>query len=51
MRLVDVLPQPAPDGTLEWVEDGAEVLVFDHNGVRRAGEGHPAEIAEPMLVS
>ena len=25
---------PGPDGTLEWVEGDAEVLAFDHDGVR-----------------
>jgi hypothetical protein len=47
-----------PDGTLEWVEDHAEVLVFDQNGVRtfivyRYGQGQQDEllkIAESMLT-
>jgi len=50
--------QAGPDGTLEWVEDQAEVLVFDQNGVRtfivyRYGQGQKDEllkIAESMLA-
>ena len=50
--------QAGPDGTLEWVEDHAEVLVFDQNGVRtfivyRYGEQEKDEllkIAESMLA-
>jgi Ser-tRNA(Ala) deacylase AlaX len=51
--------QPAPDGTLEWVEGDAEVLVFDNNGVRtfivyrydEQGKDDLLKIAESMLVS
>jgi hypothetical protein len=51
--------QPGPDGTLEWVQNNAEVLVFDHNGVRtfivyHFGEQEKDEllkIAESMLTS
>jgi hypothetical protein len=50
--------QASPDGTLEWVEDDAEVLVFDQNGVRtfivyHFGEQEKDEllkIAESMLA-
>jgi len=50
--------QAGPDGTLQWVEDQAEVLVFDQNGVRtfivyRYGQGQEDEllkIAESMLT-
>jgi hypothetical protein len=50
--------QAGPDGTLEWVEDHAEVLVFDQNGVRtfvvyRYGQEQKDEllkIAESMLA-
>jgi hypothetical protein len=50
---------PAEDGTLQWVDDEAEVLVFDHDGVRtfivyRYGEQEKKEllkIAESMLAS
>jgi hypothetical protein len=50
--------QAGPDGTLEWVEDDAEVLVFDQNGVRtfivyHFGEQEKDEllkIAESMLA-
>ena len=50
---------PGPDGTLEWVEGDAEVLVFDQNGVRtfivyRYGQDEKDElvkIAESMLTS
>jgi hypothetical protein len=50
--------QPGPDGTLEWVDDDAEVLVFDQNGVRtfivyRYGQEQKDElvkIAESMLA-
>jgi hypothetical protein len=50
--------QAGSDGTLEWVEDDAEVLVFDQNGVRtfivyHFGEQEKDEmlkIAESMLV-
>jgi hypothetical protein len=50
--------QAGPDGTLEWVEDNAEVLVFDQNGVRtfivyRYSQGQKDElvkIAESMLA-
>jgi len=51
--------QAGPDGTLQWVEDHAEVLVFDQNGVRafivyRYGEQEKDEllkIAQSMLAS
>jgi hypothetical protein len=51
--------QAAPDGTLEWVEGDAEVLVFDNNGVRtfivyRYGEQEKDDLlkmAESMLAS
>ena len=51
--------QPGLDGTLEWVEADAEVLVFDQNGVRtfivyRYGQdekGQLLQIAESMLAS
>jgi len=51
--------QAGPDGTLEWVEGDAEVLVFDQNGVRtfivyRFGEQEKDEllkIAESMLTA
>ena len=51
--------QAGPDGTLEWVEDHAEVLVFDQNDVRtfivyRYGQQEKDElvkIAESMLAS
>jgi len=50
--------QAGPDGTLEWVQDDAEVLVFDQNGVRtfivyRYGQEEKEElvkIAESMLA-
>lgn len=50
---------PGPDGTLEWVEGDAEVLVFDQNSVRtfivyRYGQdekGELVKIAESMLAS
>jgi hypothetical protein len=50
--------QAGPDGTLEWVEDHAEVLVFDQNDVRtfivyRYGQDEKEEllkIAESMLA-
>jgi hypothetical protein len=50
--------QAGSDGTLEWVEDSAEVLVFDQNGVRtfivyRYGQQEKDElvkIAESMLA-
>jgi hypothetical protein len=49
---------PGPDGTLQWVEDHAEVLVFDQDSVRtfivyRYGEDEKGEllkIAESMLA-
>jgi nitroreductase len=51
--------QVGPDGTLEWVEDNAEVLVFDHDGVRTFIVYHFGgqekdellKIAESMLTS
>jgi hypothetical protein len=50
---------PGSDGTLEWVESDAEVVVFDHDGVRtfityHYGQNEKDEllkIAESMLTS
>jgi hypothetical protein len=49
---------PGPDGTLEWVEGDAEVLAFDHDGVRtfivwKMGQDKKEDllrIAESMLA-
>ena len=50
--------QAGPDGTLEWAEGDAEVLVFDQNGVRtfivyrydQEQKDELVKIAESMLA-